>query len=99
MTQAPRRTLRKLLRLTVCFRMLNNADAMIDSVTLEYPAVRVPEVGAHPVLAASKTFLGISSDLGTCLAGHGEVPDDQPHNVAQIFVTTWRLLSKKQQTG
>src|SRR4029078_6167910 len=99
MTQVPRKNSRKPQRLTVCCRMRNNADAMIDSVTLEFRAVQAPEVGAHQVLAASKTFLGISSDSEMCLAGRGEVPDDQPHNVARIFVTTLKFLWKKQQTG
>jgi hypothetical protein len=98
MTLVLRKNSRKLQRLTVCCRMGNSADATIDSVTLESPAVQAPEVGAHLVLAASKTSLGISSDLETCLAGLGPVTDDRPHNVARIFVTTWKLLSKKQPT-
>ena len=82
---------------TASFQMPSSEGATIVWVTREFRAAPPAQVrGARPVLAESKTFWATCLVLAMCLAVGAEVRAAAPHNVAPIFVTTWRSHSKKQ---
>src|SRR5689334_23374324 len=99
MTPPPKRSSKRLRKLTAFFRILSNVAVTTGLDMQAFQQAPAPEVGEHRDLVGSRTSWVTCSASEMFSAVRAQDLDVVRLNVGQIFVTIWRSLLKRLRTA